>query len=191
VLMTIIKRLSTDYRLGAPKQCSGSRPGHLGDHRKRADPVVGTRRHYGPTHCRACASIRLQLRRHTRGYNAKRWQTLPWPLSVHRGQAHGWAQCIRLAHTPTSTRAKKDRAGESQARYDLPLGQRTGSSQSLTPALTARTGQDASSRMRWALDPRISLPTGVRRRRPITMKSALTSFATSIRSCDGSLPRTS
>jgi len=63
--------------------------------------------------------------------------------------------------------------------------------QSLTPALTASTGQEASSRMRCALDPRISLPTGVRRRRPITMKSALTSLATSIRSCEGSLPRTS
>ena len=39
-------------------------------------------------------------------------------------------------------------------------------------ALTASTGHGASNRIRWALEPRISLPTGVRRRRPITMNSA-------------------
>ena len=45
--------------------------------------------------------------------------------------------------------------------------------------------------MRWALDPRISLPTGVRRRRPMTMRSASVSLATEMRSSAGSLPRTS
>jgi len=95
--------------------------------------------------------------------------------------------------TPTvSHTSDKDAAPEKSRRgVQLPCDDKAGMYQSLTPALTASTGQEASSRMRCALDPRISLPTGVRRRRPITMKSALTSLATSIRSCEGSLPRTS
>ena len=59
------------------------------------------------------------------------------------------------------------------------------------PTLTARTGQWASRRMRWALLPRISLPTGVRRRRPITISSAPLDSAMPIRSSAGSKPRTS
>ena len=48
----------------------------------------------------------------------------------------------------------------------------SGCAQASAEALTASTGQEASSRIRWALEPRISLPTGVRRRRPMTMNSA-------------------
>ncbi len=39
-----------------------------------------------------------------------------------------------------------------------------GSEWDQAPALTASTGHEASSRMRWAFEPRMSLPTGVRRR---------------------------
>src|SRR5665647_3072636 len=92
----------------------------------------------------------------------------------------------------TSSSHNQERAAQESGRgVHLTRDETAATCQSLTLALTASTGQEASSRMRWALDPRISLPTGVRRRRPITMKSALTSLATSIRSCEGSLPRTS
>ena len=64
-------------------------------------------------------------------------------------------------------------AGEAGAgRAPRPEAGLSGCAQSSAEALTARTGQEASSRMRWALEPRISLPTGVRRRRPMTMNSA-------------------
>ena len=58
-------------------------------------------------------------------------------------------------------------------------------------ALTARTGQGASRSTRWALLPRMSLPTGERRRRPMTSSSAPLASAMLIRSSAGSKPRTS
>src|SRR5690625_1954706 len=57
-------------------------------------------------------------------------------------------------------------------------------------AFTARTGQSALRRISWALDPSRSLPTGVRRRSPMTMSSASGFCATETRSSLGSLPRT-
>jgi hypothetical protein len=56
-------------------------------------------------------------------------------------------------------------------------------------AFTASTAQSAFSRMSWALEPRISLPTGERRRIPITIMSASSSSAACSRSSEGALPR--
>lgn len=57
--------------------------------------------------------------------------------------------------------------------------------------LTARTGQSAPKRMSWALDPKMSLPTGERRRMPMTIMSTSSSAAKLNRSSPGAFPRTS
>lgn len=91
----------------------------------------------------------------------------------------------RAAPSPNGERTRDPPAGNRPQMRDVRAGQ------SSRAALTASTGQVASSRIRWAFEPRMSLPTGVRRRRPMTMNSAFSSSATAMRSSAGSLPRTS
>ena len=67
--------------------------------------------------------------------------------------------------------ALEQRVGSGVAR-DRDRAGSTGRHGAYSSALTARTGHGASSRMRCAFEPRMSLPTGVRRRSPMTMKSA-------------------
>ena len=68
----------------------------------------------------------------------------------------------------------------------LPLMPDTGVVQGFGAALTASTGHPASRSTRWAFPPSSSLPTGERRRSPITMNSASADSAVLIRSSAGS-----
>ena len=84
---------------------------------------------------------------------------------------------------PGARRAASTCSAEARAAYG-PSGAQCG-------AFTARTGQLASSRIRCAWLPVISLPVGVRRRRPMTIRLAFTRSAASTSSSDASWPRTS